>query len=297
MTGRTSLRGAAGVAVLAVLAAAPLAGCGGHEQAISPVPAAKHVVPQRIVQAPMSMRAAAAPQADGTMWALAGRTTRGLFRFSAVDGRRIGSVPVSAAARSVAESDDGVLGLALGTSRSGALQLMSARTPKAIRAVPLPGPAREVSASGVEFYALAGRPGAASVTVINGRNGAIRATVPVPADAVSVAPDPGHGSIYVLEKTGLVEQVGVPDGKITGRFKPGAGGRALALSPDGGTMYVLKGTTAIANVAVVDLATESVHRVLPAPSHCRGLLVSASGRQLIEVVGTSGYGNIQVFAL
>ena len=297
MTRRASLRGAAGAAALGLLAAAPLAGCGGHEHAISPVPAAKRVVPQRIVQAPMSLRAAAPPQADGTMWALAGRATKGLFRFSAVDGKRIRSVPVSAAARSVAESDDGVLGLALGTRRSGALQLISARTTKAVRTVPLPAPAREVSASGVEFYALTGRAGAASVTVINGRNGAVRATVPVPADAVSVAPDPSHGSVYVLESTGLVEQIGVPDGKISGRFKPGAGGRALALSPDGGTMYVLKGTAAIANVAVVDVATESVHRVLPAPSHCRGLIVSASGRQLIEVVGTPGYGNIQVFAL
>lgn len=297
MRRRATLSGAAGVAALALLAAAPLAGCGGRQRAISPVPAARKIVPQRIVQAPMSLRAAAAPQADGTMWALAGRATKGLFRFSAVDGKRVGSVPVSAAARSVAESDDGVLGLALGARRAGALQLISAHTTKAMRTVPLPAPAREVSASGVEFYALTGRAGAASVTVINGRNGAVRATVPVPADAVSVAPDPSHGSIYVLEKTGLVEQVGVPDGKITGRFKAGDHGRAMALSPDGGTMYVLKGTAAIANVAVVDVATETVHRVLPAPSHCRGLIVSASGRQLIEVVGTSGYGNIQVFAL
>jgi DNA-binding beta-propeller fold protein YncE len=293
----TPVRGAAGAAALAVLAAAPLAGCGGRGQAIVPVPAATHVVPQHIVQAPMNLRGAAAPQADGTMWVLAGRGTAGLFRFSAASGRRVGSVPVSAAARSIAESAAGVLGLALGSRSSGALQLLSARTGKGTRTVPLPAPARDVASSGAAFYVLTGRAGAASVSVINDRNGAVRATVPVPVDAVSVAPDPAQGSVYVLEKTGLVEQIGVPDGRISARFKPGDHGRALALSPDGGTLYVLKGTAAISNVAVVDVATERVRRVLPAPSHCRGLLASADGRQLIEVVGASGYGNIQVFAL
>ena len=60
---------------------------------------------------------------------------------------------------------------------------------------------------------------------------------------------------------------------------------------------MLKGTGQIANVAVVDVATESVRRVLPAPSHCVEILVSPSGNQLYEVVGTQDYGNIQVFAL
>ena len=80
------------------------------------------------------------------------------------------------------------------------------------------------------------------------------------------------------------------------RFSVGDLGRALALSPDGTTLYVLKGTAAVSNIAVVDIATESVRHVLPAPSHCLEVLVSASGSQLYEVVGTAGYGNIQVFS-
>jgi hypothetical protein len=35
--------------------------------------------------------------------------------------------------------------------------------------------------------------------------------------------------------------------------------------------------------------------VLPAPSHCVELTVSPDGKQLYEVVGAPGYGNIQVF--
>ena len=117
------------------------------------------------------------------------------------------------------------------------------------------------------------------------------------ASTVGSAPDPAQGSLYVLEKTGLVDQVAITSGKITSRFRAGQDGRAIAISPAGSTLYVLKGTPRVSNIAVVDAATESVRRVLPAPSYCRGLLVSPSGDQLYEVVGTSGYGNIQVFAL
>ena len=40
----------------------------------------------------------------------------------------------------------------------------------------------------------------------------------------------------------------------------------------------------------------AMRRVLPAPADCLEVLVSASGSQLYEVVGTASYGNIQTFA-
>jgi len=48
---------------------------------------------------------------------------------------------------------------------------------------------------------------------------------------------------------------------------------------------------------VVDLATESVRKVLPAPGNCLQVLVSANGNQLYQVVGSASYGNIQVVPL
>ena len=80
-------------------------------------------------------------------------------------------------------------------------------------------------------------------------------------------------------------------------FPTGDSGRSLALSPDGSTLYVLKNGLTSANVAVVDLATESVRKVLPAPSNCLQVLVSANGNQLYQVVGSASYGNIQVISL
>jgi DNA-binding beta-propeller fold protein YncE len=295
---RTPIKLTAAAAVLPVTLV--VAGCAaaGHPAASAHRPGSARVVPQRILRAPKSLLGLAGPQSNGTMWALAGRLDTGLFRFDYGSGKLAPGPPVSNSARSVAVSPAGVLALALATRHSGALELLSGSTTKPIATVPLAAPARQVATGpgSPAFFVLTAWSSAASVTIV-GATGAIRGTVPMPLDAVSVAPDPAQGSLYVLEKTGLVDQVDITTGHVTGRFRVGQDGRAIAISPTGSTLYVLKGTPQVSNIAVVDTATESVRRVLPAPSYCRGLLVSPSGNQLYEVVGTSGYGNIQVFAL
>ena len=70
----------------------------------------------------------------------------------------MGSFSVSASARSVAESSPGILGLALGSRTSGALELLDGRTSKVITTVALPAPARYVTlgSDGTTFYVLSG---------------------------------------------------------------------------------------------------------------------------------------------
>ncbi|HEU5418192.1 MAG TPA: hypothetical protein VFV41_10930 [Streptosporangiaceae bacterium] len=288
-------------ALLVILAVAGVAGCGQPGGRHGTGSAATDVLlPEHILNAPKNLLAAALPRDAGSMWVLAGPPSAGLFRFSLAAGRARGSVSVSGAARSVAQSRAGEIGLAVGTRRSGALELLRGTKPRLVRTVALPAPARQVVAGrGARFYVLTARPGSASVTIVSGRSGAVSGSVPVPEDAVSVAVTPSgrQPDIYVLERTGLVDVIAAVTGKITASFRAGTAGRALAISPDGDTLYVLKGTAAVSNVAVVSVATESVRRVLPAPSHCHGLLVSADGGQLYEVVGTRSYGNIQVFAV
>jgi len=283
-----------------VSAAALLAACGHGGQASPPGAAtAARTVPERIVRAPKSLLGAAEPQANGIMWALAGASGTGLFELDSASGQVHGSVSVSSGARSVAESSAGVIGLAIGTSNSGALELRDGRTGRAISTLALPAPARQVAvgSDGTTFYVLSGWHRSASVTIVSSQNGKIHGSVPVPADTVSIVPDIAQASLYVLQQTGLVDEIGISGGKIAAKFMVGGEGISIALNPDGSTLYVLKGTDEVANIAVVNVATESIRRVWPAPSHCRGLLVSASGSQLYEVVGTPGYGNIQVLAL
>ncbi len=287
----------AGLALLALLAVVPLAACSAGSVA---APATRTAArPERILAAPKGILAASQPQPDGSMWTLAGSTaSRGLFDFDLASGRSIGSVSVSNAAQSVTESLSGVVGLALGTGRTGALELLNGKTAAVTRTVPLGAPAREVVAGsdGATFYVLTGSAAAASVTIVDSADGRVQGTVPVPLDTVSIAPDVRETTLYALQPSGRVSQIAVAGGKIMTSF-PVGGGRSLALSPDGSTLYVLKTGSAAANVAVVSLATESVLKVLPAPGNCLQVVVSASGNQLYQVVGTPGYGNIQVFPI
>ena len=255
--------------------------------------------PESIVPAPRNILSAAQPESNGTMWALAGTAeSRGLFEFDLPGGKVVGSVSVSNAAQAVAQSLTGTIGLALATKNTGALELLDGSTAKVIQTVPLAAPARDVvvGSDAMTFYVLTGGATDSSVTVVDSRNGRVRGTVPVPGNAVSIAADVQQTTLYVLQPNGHISEISIADGKVTASFVIGDSGRSVAISPDGSTLYALKDMSPTANVAVVDVATQSVRRALPAPQGCLQVLTSASGSQLYEVVGTAGYGNIQVFA-
>ncbi len=289
------------MAVTGVTAAAlALAACStGNSTAKANGAAAVSMLPQHILRAPKSLLSATEPQANGAMWALAGPASAGLFEISSATGKIKTSFSVSNTARSVAEASNGTLALALGSDRSGALQLVSSSTRQVIKTVPLPAPARQVvvGSDGTTFYVLTSWGTTSSVTIVNGQTGRVRGTVPMPSDAVSVVPDNGQTSIYALERGGLVDQIGLAKGRILGKFKVGDTGESITLSPDGSTLYVLKEIGGIPNIAVVDVATEAVRKVLPAPANCVQVMVSPGGGLLYEVVGTARYGNIQIFSV
>ena len=76
------------------------------------------------MRAPKNLLSVAEPQSNGIMWVLAGRKSAGLFQIDAQSGAGGSSVSVSGAARAAARPRPGVIGLALGTTKSGALQLL-----------------------------------------------------------------------------------------------------------------------------------------------------------------------------
>jgi DNA-binding beta-propeller fold protein YncE len=281
------------------LAAAGCGGGGSGSNSGAHAAAVSHMVPKRILRAPKDLLSVTEPQSNGIMWALAGRKSAGLFQIDAQSGAGGSSVSVSGAARAVAESTTGIIGLALGARKSGALELLDGSTSKLIRTIPLPAPARQVTigSDGTTFYVLNGWAKSASVTIV-GVRGDIKGSVPVPADAVAAVPDIPQAQLYVLERNGVLREISISSTRVNSSFRVGKErSRSLALSPDGRTLYVLKGTSKVANIAVIHIATGSVQKVLPAPGHCREILVSANGSRLYEVTGTARYGNIQVFGV
>jgi DNA-binding beta-propeller fold protein YncE len=160
------------------------------------------------------------------------------------------------------------------------------------------------SSNGPQFYALVGTTKVRAVELL--APGAPRAQKSIPVDnrAVAIAPLPDGSGIWVLLSTGTVQEVSAATNHVVTSFATGEQAAALALSPDGKILYVLRAVQELSiaphvgsNVAVVDLATEQVTHVLPAPAHCVDISISADGRTLYDAVGTSKVGNIQAFAL
>ena len=283
--------------VMVTLAAAAVAACSSGGSASGPPTARAASKPQLILSAPKNLLAAGQPQPNGTLWALAGNAAgKELVDICLVNGSGIGSVSVSRTARSVTESLGGVIGLALGAPGRGALDLISGTTGEVTKTIRLGAPARDVIAGsdGATFYVLDGTAKSAGVTIVNSRNGDVQGTFQVPQNTVSIVPDSLGASVYALQPDGRVSQIAIAGGKTMTSFPTGSGARSIALSPDGSTLYVLKNAGRAPNVAEVDVATEVMQRVLPAPKDCLQVLVSADGSLLYQLVGTSSYGNIQI---
>ena len=176
------------------------------------------MVPQRILRAPASLVSATQPQPNGSIWMLAGTSSMGLFQMDSSTGHLTGSVSVSGAARSVAETSTGVIGLALGTCRTGALELLSS-TGKVTKTIPLPRPPATSSSARRHHVLRAERTAnTASVTIVNSRGRRVQGTVPMPSDTVSVAPDVRGTSLYALQPDGQVSQIAIAGGKVVAEF-------------------------------------------------------------------------------
>lgn len=254
--------------------------------------------PTAIIPAPADLLAATGPAANGVLWVLAGSSNaRTLHQIDIVSHADLRAVPAPASATSVAETATGILGLGLATSSTGAVQLRNGTTGALLTTVAVPAPVRAVAGgmTGSDLYVLTGTATAASVSELDTATDRVLTSVPVPLLAAAAVPDPAQSALWVLQPNGLVDQVAMRTGTVTTQFSIGNSGRALAVSPDGSTLYVLKGRGGVRNVAVVDLATESVSRVLPAPSDTVGLVLSPDGGTIYDIVGTAEVGNIQAF--
>ncbi len=266
----------------------------------SPSAAVVHLVPKAIVPAPAGTQSASAPEPNGSLWVLAGNAhSKGIFDVDISQKKIIGSVSVSNHIVCLAESSTGILGLGYGTRTTGAIEFANGSTGQVTSTVPLSGPVENLAAGddGTTFYALNGTKRAKTVTIVDAATGKIVGNVPVPSDAISIVPTPAEHNLFALQPNGVVSEFSVAGGHIETQFPVGHSGRALALSPNGTTLYVLKGQGTLRNVAVVKLSTETVTKTLPAAANTIGIVLSPDGHTLYDIVGTARYGNIQAFHL
>ncbi len=278
------------------------AGCGSNPapQGGLPKVTSSRAKPIHIIPTPSNTLAGTAPETNGTMWVVAGSpTSHGIYQIDLAQKKVVGSLSVSNHATTIAESSTGLLAVGMATTRSGAVQFRNGSSGALLATVPLSGPvvALAPGADGTTFYALNGTSGNMAVAIINGQKDHVESSIPAPGDSVSIVPAPNEQSVYVLQPNGVVSQIATAGGHLSTQFSVGHSGRALAIGPNGNTLYVLKGQGSVRNVAIINLATESVKKVLPAPANSQNLVLSPNGRILYDVVGAIGLGNVQAFAV
>ena len=298
MNGAILSAAAAGMLGLVVL----VSGCGTRPTQNASGPSAKvsHAKPTAIIPTPAGTLDGTAPEPNGTMWVVAGSpASHGIYQIDLSQKKISGSVSVSNSATAIAESSTGLLALGMATATTGAVQFLNGSSGASLATVPLSGPVVALAAGddGTTFYALNGNSTSKAIAIINGQKDTVESTIPAPSDAVSVVPAPNEQSVYVLEPNGVVSQIATAGGHITTQFPIGHSGRALAIGPNGNTLYVLKGQGAVRNVAVVNLATESVKEVLPAPANAENVVLSPDGQILYDIVGAPRLGNVQAFSV
>lgn len=214
-------------------------------------------------------------------------------------GQVLSVVGVEASATDVAESESGTLALGTGTGSVGAVDLRQTSNAALLGTIPVSGPVVRIAASqgGDRFFSLQESDGQASVDIIAVRTRSVVASIAVPAGTIDVTPTADGSGFWVLLPGGIVEQFASNSPRPLTMFGTGQTGSALALSPDGQTLYVLRSSATRANVAVVRLATQSVRVVLPAPAASVDIVVSLDGSRFYAAASPAGSSNVQAFNL
>ncbi|HEY7932186.1 MAG TPA: hypothetical protein VID48_00030 [Solirubrobacteraceae bacterium] len=296
--GRARKRAIGALSSCLLIGAVALAGCGGSggSSTDSRHPA-KNSPGTRTIAAPAGLLAGTVPQPNGTLWVLAGTSrVRAINEINLSTGKKNLAVGVSNSAQALAQSSTGILALGLASPKTGAVELLAASTGAVTGTIPVGAPVVSVAFGddGVTLYVLNGTAKTRSVTIINTSTQKVTDTIGLPSDARSIVPTPDQRAIWSVQASGVVQETSLTSRKAIESFPTASPGIAVAVAPGGGVLYVLKGTSASANIAVISVATERIGSVLAAAANSVDLDVSLDGSQLYDFVGAPSYGNIQI---
>jgi hypothetical protein len=255
----------------------------------------------QIIPAGVGLRGGTDPAADGRIWVLAGnKNVKNLGHYDLRSGKQLALAPVGAAATSIAASASGVIGVGSATKRGGAVEFLNTTTGAPLSSIRIAGAVFDMAAGddGTTFYALFSQRGGATLAVIDSRTRVVEDTVPVVANAVAVVPTHDERNVYVLSRTGTIDEVSATKpGRPYAEFTLPTAGVDLALSASGKTLYVLGGPPSSRSISVVDLATESQVSAASAAAHSVAITAGPADDEVYDFVGTPKIGNVQLIKL
>jgi YVTN family beta-propeller protein len=116
------------------------------------------------------------------------------------------------------------------------------------------------------------------VTVIDMSAGAVTATIPVRDGPVEIAVSPDGARVYLsLLNSGEIRVVDTASNTVTSTFQPGGSGTggALAVAPDGRSLYLCRG----GELRVLDASTGAVRTTVPVDGTAQYVVLSRDGQR------------------
>ncbi|NNN22414.1 MAG: hypothetical protein HKL80_10495 [Acidimicrobiales bacterium] len=250
---------------------------------------------------PTGILGAGAPQSNNMMWLLANSTgNKTIVQINLNNGNLGSPQPESANASAIAENVKGIIAVGTSAGSGGAVELRNGTNGALIATTPVSAPVVDIapSADGSSFYVLTKLGSVSAVQVVSsGGRGVVGNSIPVAGDTISMVPSADGNFLFYLEPNGEVTEISTAGGGSQAHFQVGANAKALALSSDSQTLFVLKCPLGSCNVSVVDVVGQQVEKVIPAPIDTVQIQVSPDGSKIWDAVGNPAYGNVQAFSL
>jgi hypothetical protein len=231
-----------------------------------------------------------APIANGLMWILSGNGHKRDITQVNVDTHKVlGGEPVNRYADSIAlSSNDATVALGTTKGKYPAEVWYSALTGRYSNSAPSPSPVYQVATNtgGYTIYALRGTVSQKSVFALGTAN-QLGLNYPLPVNAVAMAPTPAPNGMLILQPSGEVGHLNLRGGVYINQFATGLPASAMALSPDGTTLYVLRAASSgatLSTIAEVNVASGSVLKTLTVHGDCVSIAVSSDGHTLYEAI-------------
>jgi hypothetical protein len=254
----------------------------------------------RTLAAPANLIALTGPGPNGSLWVLAGNgKSKTLTEINTVSGRTLFSEGVNPFAEDVSLSANGsVLALATagGFASKAAVLLYSGTTGRFRSAALSPQTVTRVAsnATGSTVYELRVGTGTISSFLLGTANG-LGFDLPLTGQAVDLVPGPNSSTI-VLQPDGTVSTVSFPSLAYTPTVSTGSPGRAMAITPDGSTLFVLHPPAkrgANASISVINATSHQVEKTISVPPECTDIAISPSGTTLYEGLRGTPYSLVK----